>query len=68
MDDVPIGFEFEFLLVTGQVVTVANSPALTCPSQLNSGVGANERTEGGAKGGGAGYKGWCVEYEERFCE
>ena len=35
---------------------VAFSPALTCPSPLSSRKGANEGTEGGAKGGGAGIK------------
>ena len=32
--------------------SVANSPVLTCPSQLSSGEGANVWMEGGAKGGG----------------
>ena len=46
------------------LMAVVNSPTLTCRSQQNSGIGANERTEGGAKGEGAGDKGWCMEYEE----
>ena len=37
-----------------ELQAVTFSPALTCPSQLSSGKGANEETEGGAKGGGAG--------------
>ena len=37
---------------------VTYSSALTCPSQLGRETSANERTEGGAEGGGAGlYKG-----------
>ena len=50
------------------VKTVAFSPALTCPSQLSSGKGANEGMEGGAKGGGAGiYRGVYGDVG-RLCE
>ena len=38
---------------------VAYSSALTCPSQLGRGTSANERTEGGAEGGGGRLSG-CV--------
>ena len=48
-------------------VTVAFSPALTCPSQLGSGTSANEGTEGGAEGGGAGIYKWVYDVKgERF--
>ena len=39
---------------------MAFSSVLTCPSQLGRGTSANERTEGGAEGGGAGLYNVCV--------
>ena len=38
-------------LLCARIVSVANSPALICLSQWNNEEGANERTEGRAKGG-----------------
>ena len=45
-------FCLPIIVIISEFICVVSSPALTCPSQLNSGEVANERTEGEAKGGG----------------